>query len=110
NRAKGPFVPVNCVAIPSELAESMLFGHLRGAFTGATMDRKGFFELAHGGTLFLDEIGDMPAHLQAKLLRVLEDGRIMPLGATKEKQVDVRIVAATNAELQSQIETGAFRQ
>ncbi|CAN5371593.1 sigma-54 dependent transcriptional regulator [soil metagenome] len=109
-RSKGPFIPVNCVAIPSELAESMLFGHVRGAFTGATMDRKGLFELAHGGTLFLDEIGDMPAQMQAKLLRVLEDGRVTPLGATKDRQVDVRIVAATNADLQSQIERGAFRQ
>ena len=68
SRAKQPFIPVNCVAIPEELAESMLFGHVRGTFTGATMDRKGYFELAHGGTLFLDEIGDMPASLQAKLL------------------------------------------
>jgi DNA-binding NtrC family response regulator len=109
-RSKGPFVPVNCVAIPSELAESMFFGHTRGAFTGAAMDRKGFFELAHGGTLFLDEIGDMPAALQAKLLRVLEDGRVTPLGSSKERQVDVRIVAATNADLQSQIELRLFRQ
>jgi len=110
SRAKQPFIPVNCVAIPEELAESMLFGHVRGAFTGATMDRKGYFELAHGGTLFLDEIGDMPASLQAKLLRVLEDGRVTPLGSTREKQVDVRIVAATNVDVQSQINAGAFRQ
>jgi DNA-binding NtrC family response regulator len=109
-RSAGPFIPVNCVAIPEDLAESMLFGHVRGAFTGATMDRKGFFELAHGGTLFLDEIGDMPVSLQAKLLRVLEDGRVMPLGSSREKQVDVRIVAATNADLSAQIEGGAFRQ
>ena len=109
-RARGPFIPVNCVAIPEELAESMLFGHVRGAFTGATMDRKGYFELADGGTLFLDEIGDMPVSLQAKLLRVLEDGRVTPLGSTREKQVDVRIVAATNANLTSQIAAGAFRQ
>ena len=86
------------MAIPEELAESMLFGHVRGAFTGATMDRKGYFELADGGTLFLDEIGDMPVGLQAKLLRVLEDGRVTPVGATRERQVDVRIVAATNAD------------
>jgi len=109
-RSAGPFIPLNCVAIPEDLAESMLFGHVRGAFTGATMDRKGFFELAHGGTLFLDEIGDMPVSLQAKLLRVLEDGRVMPLGATREKLVDVRIVAATNADLPAQIQGGAFRQ
>ena len=80
-RSNGPFIAVNCVAIPTELAESMLFGHVRGAFTGATVDRKGYFELADGGTLFLDEIGDMPAALQAKLLRVLEDGRVMAIGA-----------------------------
>ena len=110
NRAKGPFIPVNCVAIPEELAESMLFGHVRGAFTGATMDRKGYFELAHTGTLFLDEIGDMPVALQAKLLRVLEDGCITPLGSTRERKVDTRIVAATNANFASQIDSGAFRQ
>ena len=109
-RAKAPFIPVNCVAVPGELMESMFFGHLKGAFTGATSDRKGFFELAHGGTLFLDEIGDMPAALQAKLLRVLEDGRITPLGGTVEKQVDVRVIAATNAHLESKIASGAFRQ
>ncbi len=110
SRAKGPFIPVNCVAIPQELAESMLFGHIRGAFTGATMDRRGYFEMAHGGTLFLDEIGDMPKALQAKLLRVLEDGRVTPLGATREKQVDVRIVCATNADLPSRIADGSFRE
>jgi DNA-binding NtrC family response regulator len=109
-RSAGPFVAVNCVAIPADLAESILFGHIRGAFTGATMDRKGYFELADGGTLFLDEIGDMPAALQAKLLRVLEDGRITPLGGTREKKVDVRVVAATNADLQSSIASGTFRQ
>jgi len=109
-RAKGPFIPVNCVAIPEDLAESMLFGHVRGAFTGATVDRKGYFEMAHGGTLFLDEIGDMPVSLQAKLLRVLEDGRVTPLGSSRERQVDVRVVAATNVDLQMQIESGAFRQ
>ncbi|HWE00923.1 MAG TPA: sigma-54 dependent transcriptional regulator [Tepidisphaeraceae bacterium] len=110
NRSKGPFIAVNCVAIPEELAESMLFGHVRGAFTGATMDRKGYFEMAHGGTLFLDEIGDMPVTLQAKLLRVLEDGCVTPLGSTRERKVDVRIVAATNANLAAQIDSGAFRQ
>jgi DNA-binding NtrC family response regulator len=109
-RRNEPFIPVNCVAIPGELAESMLFGHMRGAFTGATMDRKGCFEQADGGTLFLDEIGDMPALLQAKLLRVLEDGCVLPVGASEPKQVDVRIVAATNADLQEKIERGTFRQ
>ncbi|MEI6714741.1 MAG: sigma-54 dependent transcriptional regulator [Verrucomicrobiota bacterium] len=109
-RRRGPFIPVNCVAIPSELAESMLFGHVRGAFTGANTDRKGWFELADGGTLFLDEIGDMPAQLQAKLLRVLEDGEITPVGASEPKRVDVRLVSATNADLQGKIASGAFRQ
>jgi DNA-binding NtrC family response regulator len=98
------------VAIPHELAESMLFGHVRGAFTGATMDRRGYFEMAHGGTLFLDEIGDMPLPLQAKLLRVLEDGWVTPLGGSKPKQVSVRIVAATNADLQARIADSTFRE
>ena len=109
-RARAPFVPVNCVAIPGELAESMLFGHTKGAFTGATADRKGYFELAHGGTLFLDEIGDMPASLQVKLLRVLEDGFVTPVGALHPRKVDVRILAATNANLDARIADGAFRQ
>jgi DNA-binding NtrC family response regulator len=109
-RAKGPFIPVNCVAIPEELAESILFGHVRGAFTGATMDRKGLFELSDGGTLFLDEIGDMPVTLQAKLLRVLEDGCVTPLGSSRGKQVNVRVVAATNVKIQEQIAVGSFRQ
>jgi DNA-binding NtrC family response regulator len=109
-RAGAPFIPVNCVAIPSELAESMLFGHLKGSFTGATSDRKGWFELADGGTLFLDEIGDMPAALQAKLLRVLEDGEITPVGASQAKRVDVRVISATNADLGARITTGDFRQ
>ncbi|HEY5892562.1 MAG TPA: sigma-54 dependent transcriptional regulator [Chthoniobacterales bacterium] len=109
-RKKGPFIPVNCVAVPAELAESMFFGHVRGAFTGATTDRKGFFEQADGGTLFLDEIGDMPAALQAKLLRVLEDGCVTPVGASTHRKVDVRVLAATNADLDGQIESGNFRR
>jgi DNA-binding NtrC family response regulator len=109
-RQRGPFVPVNCVAIPTELAESLLFGHVKGAFTGAMTDRKGCFELAHRGTLFLDEIGDMPIALQAKLLRVLEDGRITPVGSSQPRKVDVRIIAATNANLEAQIAAGSFRQ
>ena len=109
-RAKAPFVPVNCVAIPAELAESILFGHVKGSFTGATADRKGCFELAHGGTLFLDEIGDMPASLQVKLLRVLEDGQVTPVGATEARKVDVRVIAATNADLAARIAGGTFRQ
>ncbi len=109
-RAKAPFIPVNCVAIPGELAESMLFGHVKGAFTGATADRKGYFELAHGGTIFLDEIGDMPVSLQVKLLRVLEDGCVTPVGAAESIKVDVRVIAATNADLASRIAAGSFRQ
>jgi DNA-binding NtrC family response regulator len=109
-RAAGPFIPVNCVAIPGELAESMFFGHLRGAFTGATADRKGWFELADCGTLFLDEIGDMPAVLQSKLLRVLEDGEITPVGAQQPKRVDVRVITATNANLSAKIAAAEFRQ
>ena len=109
-RAAAPFIPVNCVAIPAELAESMLFGHVRGAFTGATSDRKGWFELANYGTLFLDEIGDMPLPLQGKLLRVLEDGQILAVGSTKPIQVDVRVIAASNADLPAKILDGSFRQ
>jgi len=108
--AKRPFVPVNCSAVPGELAESACFGHVRGAFTGATTDHKGFFEQADKGTLFLDEIGDMPLPLQAKLLRVLEDGVISPVGSTQGKKVEVRVLAGTNAELQSDVEAGKFRQ
>ena len=109
-RSGGPFIPVNCVAIPEELAESMFFGHLKGSFTGATSDRKGYFELADGGTLFLDEIGDMPHVLQAKLLRVLEDGVVTPIGGTNGKRVAVRVLAATNADLEAKIAAGQFRQ
>jgi DNA-binding NtrC family response regulator len=109
-RAKAPFVPVNCVAIPAELAESTLFGHVKGSFTGALSDRKGCFELANGGTLFLDEIGDMPVSLQAKLLRVLEDGCVLPVGAAEAIKVDVRIISATNADLEARITAGTFRQ
>ena len=109
-RAKGPFIPVNCSAIPRDLAESLFFGHVKGAFSGAHSDQKGYFELAHGGTLFLDEVGEMQAALQPKLLRVLEDGRVTPLGATKEKQLDVRVVAASNVDFQKRIAAGEFRQ
>jgi len=109
-RAKGPFIPVNCSAIPAELAESTFFGHVRGAFTGANTSRQGYFELADGGTLFLDEIGDMPLELQAKLLRVLEDGCITPLGSNRQRQIDVRVLAATNADLPTKIDSGLFRR
>ncbi|MCP4697835.1 MAG: sigma-54-dependent Fis family transcriptional regulator [Gammaproteobacteria bacterium] len=107
---KGSFVPVNCSAIPHELAESSFFGHVRGAFTGANSNHKGYFEQAHEGTLFFDEIGDMPMLLQAKLLRVLEDGMITPVGGERPKQVNVRIVAATNANLMTKIKAGTFRK
>ena len=105
-RRDGPFVPVNCSAVPRELADSLFFGHSKGTFTGADSDRDGYFALAEGGTLFLDEIGDMPQDLQPKLLRVLEDGCYRPLGDKIERMADVRIIAATNAGLQQ----GAFRQ
>ncbi len=109
SRATRPFVPVNCSAIPSELVESTLFGHVKGAFTGAVGDKKGAFVLADGGTLFMDEIGDMPPEMQTKLLRVLEDGVVVPVGSTREQKVDVRVVAATNADLQQRIGDGSFR-
>jgi DNA-binding NtrC family response regulator len=105
-----PFLPVNCSAIPDELADALFFGHRKGTFTGAEGDRAGYFELADGGTLFLDEVGDMPLDLQAKLLRVLEDGRILPIGAAKEREVTLRVVAATNVDLQQHIAAGRFRQ
>lgn len=109
DRAGEPFVAVNCSAIPSELAESILFGHTKGSFTGATADRKGQFELADGGTIFLDEIGDMPALVQTKLLRVLEDGIVIPVGRATGKAVDVRVVSATNTHIQTRASSGKFR-
>ena len=110
NRAKSPFVEVNCAAIPSELIESKLFGHEKGAFTSAVKQRKGDFELAHGGTLFLDEIGDMSLSAQAKVLRALQENKIMRVGGEKEISVDVRIIAATNKNLEEQIKKGDFRE
>jgi DNA-binding NtrC family response regulator len=109
-RGDGPFMPVNCSSISGELADSLLFGHVKGAFTGADQDRLGYFELADGGTLFLDEIGDMPPQLQAKLLRVLEERAVLPVGGTEERAVDVRVVAATNVSLEAEIGKGRFRQ
>ena len=108
--AKRPFVPVNCSAVPGDLAESAFFGHVRGAFTGATSDHKGYFEQADKGTLFLDEIGDMPLALQVKLLRVLEDGVISVVGCTQPRKVEVRVLAGTNEDLKLDIEAGTFRQ
>jgi two-component system nitrogen regulation response regulator NtrX len=109
-RASGPFVEVNCAAIPSELIESELFGHMKGSFTGAIADRAGKFEQANGGTLFLDEVGDMSAAAQAKVLRVLQDNVVMRIGGSKPIQVDVRVLAATNKTLEDEISAGRFRE
>lgn len=109
-RNKGPMVEVNCAAIPSELIESELFGHIKGSFTGAIKDKQGKFELAHGGTIFLDEIGDMSLVAQAKVLRALQESRVSPVGSDKEIKVDVRVIAATNKDLQKEIEQGKFRE
>lgn len=109
-RGAGPFVAVNCGAIPAELLESELFGHEKGAFTGALTSRQGRFELAAGGTLFLDEIGDMPLDMQVKLLRVLQERRFERLGSNRSMQADVRIVAATHRDLEAMIADGSFRE
>jgi two-component system nitrogen regulation response regulator NtrX len=108
-RAEGPFEKLNCAAVPEGLIESELFGHEAGAFTGATKRRRGKFERAHGGTLFLDEVGDMPPQMQAKLLRVLQEGELERVGAGSTVKVDVRVVAATNKSLTAEIEAGRFR-
>jgi DNA-binding NtrC family response regulator len=109
-RKAGPFVKLNCAAVPHELIESELFGHERGAFTGAVSARRGKFELAHGGTLFLDEIGDMPAAMQVKLLRVLQEGELERVGGTETLRVDVRVIAATNRDLEREIAAARFRE
>jgi DNA-binding NtrC family response regulator len=109
-RASKPLVIVNCGAIPAELLEAELFGHMKGAFTGATQNRQGRFELAHGGTLFLDEIGDMPLHLQVKLLRVLQTRQFEPVGSSRTLEVDVRIIAATNRDLEDAVQKREFRE
>jgi two-component system, NtrC family, nitrogen regulation response regulator NtrX len=109
-RARGPFVEVNCAAIPEELIESELFGHMKGSFTGATADRRGKFELADGGTLFLDEIGDMSVKTQAKVLRALQEQVVEPVGGTSSVKVDVRVIAATNKDLPTEIRAGRFRE
>lgn len=109
-RADRPLVAVNCAALPETLLESELFGHERGAFTGAVATKQGLFEVANSGTLFIDEIGEMPGSLQAKLLRVLENGTLRRVGATQERKVDVRILAATNRNLRDEIKAGRFRE
>ncbi|MBA5775671.1 sigma-54-dependent Fis family transcriptional regulator [Stappia sp. F7233] len=109
DRATKSFVPVNCAAIPSEMIEAELFGHVRGAFTGATDGREGLFLHAHGGTLFLDEIGELPLQTQSKLLRALEDRKVRPVGSEREASVDLRFVFATNADLESLVAEGRFR-
>jgi transcriptional regulator with PAS, ATPase and Fis domain len=109
-RADRPFIPVNCGAIPAELLESEIFGHERGAFTGAIGARAGMFQLANGGTIFLDEVGEMNPRLQVKLLRVLQDHEIRPVGGDRQIKVDVRVIAATNKELHQEVERGTFRE
>jgi two-component system response regulator GlrR len=110
HRSQGPFVAVNCAAIPENLLESELFGHRKGSFTGASYDHKGLVPSADGGTLFLDEIGDMPLALQAKLLRVLQDREVRAVGATQGTTVDVRIISATHRDLDAQMKAGRFRE
>ncbi len=109
-RAGSNFVPINCAAIPKDLLESELFGHRKGAFTGAVNDRVGRFELAHGGTLFLDEIGDMSLDMQVKLLRVLQERTIDPIGGSRQVSIDVRVIAATHRDLEEEISAGRFRE
>jgi len=109
-RSNGPMIEVNCAAIPSELIESELFGHVKGAFTSANKDRAGKFEAANGGTIFLDEVGDMSLSAQAKVLRALQEGRVQRVGSDKDIKVDVRVIAATNKNLQKEISEGRFRE
>jgi len=109
-RKNGPFMAINCAAIPRDLLESELFGHVKGAFTGAIKDKTGKFQLADGGTLFLDEVGELPLELQPKLLRALQERVVVPVGGTKEQRLDVRVVAATNLDIEKAIADGVFRE
>ncbi len=108
SRAKAPFITINCGAFPETLLESELFGYMKGAFTGANENRRGLFQAAHGGTLFMDEIGNMSVTMQVKLYRVLQEGKVRPVGSTEESDVDVRVIAATNKDLEKEIAEGPF--
>ncbi|MDP6561266.1 MAG: sigma-54 dependent transcriptional regulator, partial [Candidatus Binatia bacterium] len=110
NRKENLFLPVNCGALPDTLLESLLFGHIKGSFTGAFANQEGLFEKARGGTIFLDEIGEIPPHLQVKLLRALEAKEILPIGSTAPRRIDTRIIAATNRDLFKETEEGRFRE
>lgn len=110
DRADRPFIPLDCTTIPEDLVESELFGHIKGAFTGAVRNKVGLFQVADGGTLFLDEVGDLPAAFQAKLLRAIQERQIRPVGSSDFQQVDVRLVCATNRDLQAEVDSGSFRE
>jgi two-component system nitrogen regulation response regulator GlnG len=110
DRKEKPFIAINCAALPPNLLEAELFGYEKGAFTGATTSKKGLFEQANGGTLFLDEIGELPVELQAKLLRVLQEKEVRPIGGTKSRKIDVRVIAATNRDLEEEVKKGNFRE
>jgi DNA-binding NtrC family response regulator len=110
DRAGAPFIAVNCASLPDSLLESELFGHLRGSFTGAVRDKPGLFQAAHGGTIFLDEIGDISAAMQHRLLRVLQERELMPVGAVRSVDIDVRVIAATNRDLRAEVASGRFRE
>ncbi|HEX7604425.1 MAG TPA: sigma-54 dependent transcriptional regulator, partial [Polyangiaceae bacterium] len=110
HRAQNPVIRFNCAAIPADLAEAQLFGHAKGAFTGASTSHRGFFSQAHGGTLVLDEVGELPLALQAKLLRVLQERELQPLGSSQVEQVDVRVLASTNRDLSADVRAGRFRE
>jgi two-component system NtrC family response regulator len=110
SRRNAPFIAINCAAIPRDLLESELFGHIKGAFTGAVKDKTGKFQLAEGGTLFLDEVGELPVELQPKLLRALQEKEVMPVGGTREQKLDVRVVSATNLDVDKAVAEGTFRE